>query len=49
MAINLYRFEFWEILVRIARIRYVESGRAEGYVEGLDRLLKEDLSLYHCP
>ena len=39
----LCRFEFFEMMVRMGRYKYLESGKASNYSEALRRMLKDVL------
>lgn len=43
---TLARFEFWELLVRIANNKYRESGQVQTYSQALEKLITEKLLVY---
>lgn len=40
---SIVRFEFWELLVRIASSKYRETGQVKSYSEALEKLIAEKL------
>ena len=40
---NLQRYEFLEIIVRLARIKYVETGTIKNTAQALEKVLKDEL------
>lgn len=45
----LCRFEFYEILVRVAHVKYKETGICSTYADALQMLLKENIFKYANP
>ena len=43
---DLARFEFYEIIVRMAGIKYKESGKCETYAQAVKMLIEDDLMTY---
>jgi len=48
-AAELIRFEFLEVLVRIVRIKYIETGICDRFVDGLKILVEDKISNYPYP
>ena len=40
---NLQRYEFLEMVVRLSRIKYIESGKMRGTAAAIDKLLNEEM------
>jgi hypothetical protein len=45
-AKELLRYEFLEVLVRIAKVKYLDAGIYDSYRPALEHLITEELSTY---
>jgi len=45
-AKELLRYEFLEVLVRIAKVKYLDSGIYDSYQPALEHLITEEISTY---
>ena len=48
-AAELLRYEFLEVLVRVARVKYIETGICNRYVDAVKILVEEKIMNYPYP